>query len=233
MNSYRSVWTCIAVCVTLLGLVCAPLVMTVAGMVATFVLTTLVAGAFAMSLTDTWGGWRPVRLGLTTAFAVVAGLGFMTVLGPAGAALLLLLAASAPPVVDRIAAWGRGELGGPREKFAGPTAVWRGTASQGEHSTAMTWSAERSLFGATWMDGPPSEMDAACLCTAWRESYRSLQQPLSTGSRKVLVQRRQELLDELERRNPAQFAAWLDASNQPASQPGRYLLARGRPDTPD
>jgi hypothetical protein len=108
----------------------------------------------------------------------------------------------------------------------------RGTASQREHSAAMRWSAERSLSGAAWMDGPPSEMDAASLCTAWRESYRSLQQPLSTLSRKVLVQRRQELLDELERRNPAQFAAWLDASNQPASQPGRYLFSRGRPDTP-
>ena len=229
MKIYRSIWTCVAVCVTLLGLFCAPLVMTVAGMVATFVLTTLVAGAFAMSLTETWGGWRPVRLGLTTACAVVAGLGFMTALGPAGAALLLLLAASAPPVVDRIAAWGRGDS---HEKSAGATAMRRGTASQREHSAAMRWSAERSLSGAAWMDGPPSEMDAASLCTAWRESYRSLQQPLSTLSRKVLVQRRQELLDELERRNPAQFAAWLDASNQPASQPGRYLFSRGRPDTP-
>lgn len=75
------------------------------------------------------------------------------------------------------------------------------------------------------MERPTTSMDDATLCFAWRVSFVALQQPLSLFSRLQIVGRRQELLDELERRNPRGFRAWLASGARAAADPSKYITA--------
>jgi hypothetical protein len=67
-------------------------------------------------------------------------------------------------------------------------------------------------------------MDDAMLCLAWRVSFAALQRPvLPPSSRLRIVDRRRELLDELERRNPRGFQAWLASGARAAADPTKYI----------
>jgi hypothetical protein len=64
------------------------------------------------------------------------------------------------------------------------------------------------------------------LCLAWRRSYRVLHD-LPPGTEHLageLVRARAALLDELERRDPAGFARWLDTGARAGSDPARFLV---------
>jgi hypothetical protein len=95
--------------------------------------------------------------------------------------------------------------------------------SRSELRAVASWSAEVTLTREGWMTQSPADMDSATLCLAWRRSYLALDRPLSLLSRSLVVKRRQELLDELESRNPAGFAAWLDSGARAAGDPRRYI----------
>ena len=47
-----------------------------------------------------------------------------------------------------------------------------------------------------------------------------------------VVQRRQEYLDALERRDPHGFARWMDLGARAASDPGRYVACRSDVEPP-
>ena len=57
----------------------------------------------------------------------------------------------------------------------------------------------------------------------WLLSTSVLGSLVDVGTRQSIVRRRQELLDELERRDPAGFARWLAAGPRPGSDPATYL----------
>lgn len=96
--------------------------------------------------------------------------------------------------------------------------------------------------------GPPSEPTSsstrvepprqACtmatqdLCHAWRVSYVRLQRARSETVRARIVAARQTYLDELARRNPDGFEAWLQAGARAASDPARFLGDTPGGDTP-
>lgn len=61
------------------------------------------------------------------------------------------------------------------------------------------------------------------LCSAWSSSYISLQAAISPTVRGNIVALRQAYLDEIERRNPCGFRAWLDSGARVASNPRRFL----------
>jgi hypothetical protein len=67
----------------------------------------------------------------------------------------------------------------------------------------------------------------ADLCQEWTRTARALTGRLDPRARATLVQRREELLDELERRDPAGFARWLAAGPDLGSDPADYV--RGGP----
>lgn len=95
-------------------------------------------------------------------------------------------------------------------------------ADSGE--TAATDSAVRHRQSAS--DGPATSLESLGLdelCHAWRASYGDLQRAQTRWTREQIVEMRQSYLDELERRNPTGFAAWLDAGARAASDPGRFL----------
>ncbi|QWF85930.1 hypothetical protein [Amycolatopsis sp. CA-230715] len=65
------------------------------------------------------------------------------------------------------------------------------------------------------------------LCLAWRRSYFELQRAGDERTRYSVVMRRQEYLDELDRRNRKGFVRWLDSGARAGGDPHRYLAADG------
>ncbi|MFF1817909.1 hypothetical protein ACFVWG_11485 [Kribbella sp. NPDC058245] len=67
---------------------------------------------------------------------------------------------------------------------------------------------------------PLSEMTAAELCMAWRRSFGELRR---TDHWSATIDVRRAYLDELERRYPDEFAVWLASGPRAASDPARYF----------
>jgi hypothetical protein len=59
----------------------------------------------------------------------------------------------------------------------------------------------------------------------WTSTSAALGSPLDARTRQAVVRRREAVLDELERRDPAGFARWLAAGPLSATDPVRYLRA--------
>lgn len=71
---------------------------------------------------------------------------------------------------------------------------------------------------------PVSELSDSELCWAWRNSFVAAQQATRDPDRLDRVsRRRQQYLDEIQRRDPGGFAAWLNAGARAASDPTRYV----------
>ena len=71
------------------------------------------------------------------------------------------------------------------------------------------------------------------LCRAWRSSFVSLERAVNPASRARIAGTRAVLLDELERRHPSGFGAWIRSGARAAGDPERYVLgpqARRAPD---
>jgi hypothetical protein len=68
------------------------------------------------------------------------------------------------------------------------------------------------------------------LCTVWRRSYQRLQRAESPAARLVIVERRQDILDELGRRDPDHLAEWLRAGPRAAGDPAKYFRHLPPPD---
>jgi hypothetical protein len=77
-----------------------------------------------------------------------------------------------------------------------------------------------------------ASMTLSELCLAWQASFLALsglRDGRDSAQRALLVNNRQQYLDELETRDPAGFARWLAAGAGPGSDPSRYLKSAERP----
>ncbi|SFK88068.1 hypothetical protein [Geodermatophilus ruber] len=70
---------------------------------------------------------------------------------------------------------------------------------------------------------PVAELSTAALGREWVLSTAALGARLDPATRQAIVARRQQTLDELERRDPAGFARWLAAVPLPGSDPAGHL----------
>lgn len=70
---------------------------------------------------------------------------------------------------------------------------------------------------------PVGSLSTEALGREWLLSTSVLGSLVDTGTRQSIVRRRQQLLDELERRDPAGFARWLAAGPRPGSDPATFL----------
>jgi hypothetical protein len=73
---------------------------------------------------------------------------------------------------------------------------------------------------------PVAEMATEDLCVAWRRSYFLLILATDEQARRRVVQRRQDFLDEIERRDRRGFLRWLDSGAKAGSDPSPYLTTR-------
>jgi hypothetical protein len=77
-----------------------------------------------------------------------------------------------------------------------------------------------------------SGLTTPALGREWLRTTAALRGRLSPSERSALVRRREQTLDELERRDPAGFARWLADGPSPASDPATYLEFRPVQDDP-
>jgi hypothetical protein len=70
----------------------------------------------------------------------------------------------------------------------------------------------------------PAELSTPDLCLAWQRTQRTLLEPLTAPARFEIVSARQQLLDEMERRDSAGFHRWLATGACGGTDPNRYLI---------
>jgi len=148
----------------------------------------------------------------------VATLGYGVAAGAEVLLLLLVVAGTAPPV----AAW----LGWLPSTTAKPTA---GNPAIGSGAARKSAAGRRGAVDPEPIDVVLPELDpgaqlsklsAAELCLAWRRSFTELGR---ADHWSATIDVRRAYLDELERRYPDDFAAWLASGPRAASDPGRFF----------
>jgi hypothetical protein len=70
---------------------------------------------------------------------------------------------------------------------------------------------------------PLSSLTTPALGREWMRTTATLGGRLTSADRAALVRRREETLDELERRDPVGFTRWLATGPAPASDPATYI----------
>ena len=73
---------------------------------------------------------------------------------------------------------------------------------------------------------PVASLSTEELGQEWLESTAALTGRLDPDRRAAVVRRRQEALDELERRDPAGFLRWLNGGPVPDRDPAAYVRGR-------
>ena len=81
----------------------------------------------------------------------------------------------------------------------------------------------RSDAGAARLSVPVTELPTAALGREWLRTTAALTGRLEPAARESIVRRRQEALDELERRDADGFARWLAAGPAPGSDPADFV----------
>jgi hypothetical protein len=143
--------------------------------------------------------------------------GVFVLAGGAGTALISGLAAAAGGAL-----WLRRVLRARSARWGGDRAAAGGEAT----------AAQLSLAG--WLDRSPAPvtlLPISVLGSEWSRTTAALTHRLQPAARQAVVRRRQEILDELERRDPASFAHWLAAGAATDSDPASFLRDGRAPGT--
>jgi hypothetical protein len=154
--------------------------------------------------------WRLLDQTLVGTAGAVAALGLLQVSVAATALIALVLGGTAPWALS--ARWGRGTWSGGRRPVtdSGPTAV-DDVGAAAEAATDPQVVEDLRLL-------PTPE-----LVLAWRRSYAGLLRERTPAQIAAHAERRQRLLDELERRDAAGVERWLRSGARAASDPTRFL----------
>lgn len=207
-------WTVVAGATVVLGSICALLAwgrgIWIFSLVFCVMLALLLASQF-----DEPRFRRPVVMALQTTACVVATVGLVATLGWAGAAWVVLLAAT-HPAIDQ---WLIRSLGPPDPVRPGPDddlSVAGSAPLLGEHSDTATKTALPDADGIT-------SLDDETLCQAWRRSFVQLATCRLPARRLEIVRLRQVYLDELARRHPAAVRRWLASGARAASNPMPFV----------
>ena len=175
--------------------------------IAVFCLGSLTATAAAVP--DRWPPYAWLRGALLGGAATAA----VASTGGVGLGLIVLAAATSPPVVARAVRLRRRRATGP---------------------VVDTELEVPSVLTADLLAGPVHSLDDDELCRGWVGSFVAIKLSRSCDERLELVNLRQAYLDELESRNAFGFRAWLRAGARPHDNPARYLDpgVNGRKETP-
>jgi hypothetical protein len=111
---------------------------------------------------------------------------------------------------------------GAREEPAGPWPVLGPRPVPAKPGTAPGGAAPTRTDAARVLP-PVSQLPTDALGREWLRTTAALAGRLEPAARSSIVRRRQDALDELERRDPAGFARWLAAGPLPGSDPARYV----------
>jgi len=224
MKVYRVLWLAVCAPLTMVGLslgfVFVPVPLTI---LAVFFggLSAIVTWVWLCQSEDAQGPPRArarviANYALVVGAAVGAVIGFAVLLGAGVFLLVIVVLASSPWAVSAYGGW----------LLSVPTP-----------SAAQVDTIARALGDASpeYLTFQPSlDVDALTdeeLCQGWRASYTVLQHQSSATQMAATVAQRQSYLDELERRDPRGFAAWLASGARAPGSPLPYMT-RGRVEQP-
>jgi hypothetical protein len=211
MSAYRFLWWSIAVPIGSVGVTAAVVSSSIPTTVIIFAIMALCLGVLSANLQSLNSEGQPggsisastvSEHGCAAGFVVVAFYGLSSLIGVAVLPLAILLAVTCPPVATR----------------------WR--ARVAPQSSVESSSDPLPTPTPTTDHAPVRAMTDAELCMAWRHSFVELQRTDVVEAITAIAAFRQQLLDELERRNPDGFGVWLASGARAPSDPARYLLGR-------
>lgn len=225
MRFYRVGWqvACLVVCLVGTG---AALLLSAHAVVALFLSFTLLGAVGSLAwraqtrLLGSAGDARfAIRAGVLGGAVACAFFGWVAIVGAAAMLLGLGLLVASPWVVGTYLRW----LGTPTGDD--------GTTGFDRLARAMAHSAPAYLPLPLPPDPPSPEprSDGATdeeLCRRWQASFVGVRHHDSPPLIHTLVADRQRCLDELQRRDPGAFAAWLASAPGPADSPLPYLRGR-------
>ncbi|MGZ4470095.1 MAG: hypothetical protein ACXVXB_16545 [Nocardioidaceae bacterium] len=221
-STYQTWWAVLATAVGTLGVLLA-CVARPTDQVLALAATGLALGGCAGSLYDLPQDKITVRsmlvFGAFTGVGLVATLGVCAVLGSAGALLPLLLVVSSPWCIrtaHRGAAYAVQKLAARDATDSAPP--------PSAPAPVPAPPAQRPAVSAA-PEPPVQDMDEAALLRAWRASSVAMARTGTREGRLRLAQRRQDYLDELEKRDPERFAAWLATRPRVDDDPTAFFNA--------
>jgi len=160
-------------------------------------------------------GWTVGALFVLSGMAALGG-GLAAVLAGAAAAIVALavwLVRSPRPTWEMSPHTLTAEVtGAPAPAAPMPAAPWH-AAPAGRFDAA----------GSARLSAPVTELPTAALGREWLRTTAALAGRLEPAARESIVRRRQEALDELERRDADGFARWLAAGPAPGSDPADFV----------
>jgi hypothetical protein len=172
---------------------------------------------------------QPLEAGVQAAgwtVGVLLGLAGLAALGGGVVAVLAVVAGGVVALLVWLLRTGaRGAIrpaGGQTHPVSPPRPVAAGStvpATPGSHVDAA---------GAARLLPPVPDLSTAALGREWLLSTAALAARLDPVAREAVVRRRQETLDELERRDPEGFARWLAAGPLPGSDPATFVRGNNR-----
>jgi hypothetical protein len=165
---------------------------------------------------------RILKNALSAGLAVSAAAGLAAVLGYVGLLLVLVTGGTAPVCAAGVVRRWKASKGGIAD------------ARRPDLLTTSRQQPDRHPGGEVERILQPQSLDMlddAALCLAWRRSFLLLKSSTSVIELLSIVKRRQEYLDELQRRSPQGLAEWLDAGARASSNPLPYLS--GAPHGPE
>ena len=215
MQRYDGIWRTAVGVLAAIGVVAALVLVSPGPVLATFAFVAFLSAAISLSFglsadcpPDEVFRAAP-RWAALGGGCAVATLGYGVAAGAEVLLLLLVVAGTAPPV----AAW----LGWTSAPVADKPARTRPGRDKPARAKPVALDVVLPELNS---EDQLSQLSAAELCLAWRRSFTELRR-LDHWSATIDVRR--AYLDELERRDPEKFAAWLASGPRAASDPGRYF----------
>ncbi len=221
MRFYRKLWVIAAVAANTTCTGVALLAFTLGTLFWAALISALVAGAAGiLSSTRQELGDPLPRTGSSLAcgaYIGVATMGAGEAVGPVGVLFVLAWVVASPPVVE----WLYARMAG--AKSSEPAHMRDARAPASVHPPRQ-W---------THRTSPASDMTDQELIFMWRLSFVQITGAQSTADVFAACENRARLLDEIERRDPVGFCAWMNSGARAASDPSRFLGLRPGTDKED
>jgi hypothetical protein len=209
--------------VCVLGLACGVLVWSVAGVAGTA--ASLVALSWCLLLVVGVKGRRRNRAAVSVGAGITGGAGLVAAAGVAGVVLLLLVVATSPFVRFLGRSGRRTPLEGASFDDPAPSEEPRPSRGPVLGETRSPAGRLAELSNRLPRADKLVDLDDSALCLAWRQSFVSLSASRDAPSVLELVELREQYLDELTRRHPAEIARWLASGARAAGNPMRFLAS--------
>jgi hypothetical protein len=228
---YRQGWRSAVVVLAVVGVLTAFVFIGLSTIVVAFLMGGIMVGSVHLSVGLAQERDIPALIREVLMWAGRAGLvmvaicGYAAAVGLATVPLLLLIAATSPPVVSWLYA-SRTEAAPAGSKSP------RAPRANRPKRTKQTKSRKPKEQRPEPVPAQPTavidltELSDEDLCLAWRRSYTELQSCTTEPQRLEVVDRRRAYLDELERRKPDAFAEWLESGPRAAGDPAKFFNHR-------